>query len=189
MNPRWLGTPSAEQWVWQSFTRGYNPIYMDPDPLKSGTNETLRDVFGYARSYSQIANIGAMLPNDVACSTGYCLVNPGSEYLVYLSSGGNVRLNVASAGKNFAVTWFDPMAGETISGGTVPGGGELSLTPPFEGQAVLHLLAAPGDFALSNPDSATVTQGATATTNITASLVSGMPGTVFFSAAGLPEGA
>jgi hypothetical protein len=189
MNPTWLGTPSAEQWVWKSFARGYNPIYVDPDPLKSGTNESLRDVVGYAHSYSQIVNIGSMSPDDRACSTGDCLVNPGSEYLVYLPAGGNVRVKVATAGKIFSVTWFDTVAGETISGGTVPGGAEISLTAPFAGQAVLHLLAAPGDFALSNPDSISVTQGATATTNITASLVSETPGTVFFSAAGLPDGA
>ncbi|MGH7833371.1 MAG: DUF6298 domain-containing protein [Candidatus Binatia bacterium] len=189
MNPTWLGTPSAEQWVWQSFTRGYNPIYMDPDPLKSGTNENLRDVVGYARSYSQIAKVGAMSPDDRACSTGYCLVNPGSEYLMYLPSGGNVRVKVAGAGKNFAATWFNPAAGETISGGTIPGGGEMSLIAPFEGQAVLHLLAVSGDFVLSNPDSISVTEGATATTNITASLVSETAGPVVFSAAGLPEGA
>jgi hypothetical protein len=108
---------------------------------------------------------------------------------VFLPSGGDVSVKAASTGKNFGVTWFDPTAGETVSGGTVSGAAELSLTAPFAGQAVLHLLAAPGDFALSGPDSITVTQGAAATTNITASLVSEAPGTVFFSAAGLPEGA
>jgi hypothetical protein len=98
-------------------------------------------------------------------------------------------VKVAAAGKSFSATWFDPTAGETTSGGTVPAGAELSLASPFDGPAVLHLLAIPGDFALSNPDSINVMQGATVTTNITANLVSETPGTVFFSAAGLPDGA
>jgi hypothetical protein len=91
------GIGGARQWVWKSFTRGYNPIYMDcydaayceglnpNDP----TRVSLVANMGYVLSYANRMNLATMTPRPELCSTQYCLANPvasGAEYLVYLPS-------------------------------------------------------------------------------------------------------
>jgi len=94
------------QWTWKSFTRGENPIFMDPyaDTQigrgapegydRNNANDTsLRLNLGYTRSYADRMNLVAMSPQPALCSTGYCLANPvadGAEYLVFLPSGATV---------------------------------------------------------------------------------------------------
>ena len=94
------------QWVWKSFTRGENPIFMDPyaetqigrgAPAgydRNNLNDAdLRLNLGYTRNYAERMNLVAMSPQPALCSTGYCLANPvadGAEYLVFLPSGGTV---------------------------------------------------------------------------------------------------
>ena len=100
------GYCSDRQWVWKSFTRGGNPIFMDPysdmqigrgapsgyDP-NNPTDENLRLNLGYTHTYADKMNLTGMIPHTKLCSTGYCLANnvlPGTEYLVYLPSGDTV---------------------------------------------------------------------------------------------------
>jgi hypothetical protein len=94
------------QWVWKSFIRGENPIFMDPyDKIQIGrgapvdydrnnpNDVDLRLNLGYTRDYADKMNLVAMSPQPALCSTGYCLANPaadGAEYLVFLPSGGTV---------------------------------------------------------------------------------------------------
>jgi hypothetical protein len=88
------------RWVWKSFTRGENPIFMDPyDEVQGGrgapagydrnnaTDLNLRLNLGYARNYADRMSLVTMKPRPDLCSTGYCLANPvaaGAEYLVFL---------------------------------------------------------------------------------------------------------
>src|SRR5215470_15685976 len=88
-----------------------------------------------------------MSPSTELCSTGYCLINPGLEYLVYLPSGGTVRVDLSAASGSFVATWFSPTTGQTTSGGTVSAGIPILFTSPVAGDAVLYLQAMP---ALSN---------------------------------------
>lgn len=78
-------------WVWKSFLRGLNPIFMDPyldrnyqdDPHKEEW-PLIRKNMGYALAYAQKVNLAALLPRSDLSSTNYCLANPGREYLIYL---------------------------------------------------------------------------------------------------------
>lgn len=84
-------------WVWKTFTRGLNPIYMDTLEVVAGNRfdhldgaevrERARKAMGHTLSYATKMNLGAMAPRRDLCSTTYCLANPGSEYLVYLPFG------------------------------------------------------------------------------------------------------
>jgi hypothetical protein len=91
-------------WVWRSFTRGYNPAFMDPydctaDWSPSGRSGcdpndpewvSLRKNLGYVLGYANRLNLVAMKPHGELASTGYCLANPAAadaEYLVYLPEG------------------------------------------------------------------------------------------------------
>ncbi len=100
------GICGDRQWVWKSFTRGENPIFMDPyDETQNGRGAPVgydrnnkKDVelrlnLGYTRDFADRMNLVAMSPQPALCSTGYCLANPttdDSEYLVFLPAGGTV---------------------------------------------------------------------------------------------------
>jgi hypothetical protein len=90
------GTP---QWVWKSFTRGENPIFMDfynndatgrGMPFEHPEAESIRTQLTYVQSYVTRMDLTSMTPQPELCTTGYCLAHSGvdhAEYLVYLPSG------------------------------------------------------------------------------------------------------
>lgn len=96
------GICGDQQWVWKSFTRGENPIFMDyydnavsgrGIPFDNPHQDEIRTNLGYTRTYAERMNLVAMTPLPDLCSTGYCLANPaanGTEYLIFLPSGATV---------------------------------------------------------------------------------------------------
>ncbi len=90
-----FGIGGDHDWVWETFTRGLNPIYMDPlDFLTGGQQdppgaETARLAMGDTRSYASKMNLAAMVPHGDLCSSTFCLANPGIEHLVYLPFGSH----------------------------------------------------------------------------------------------------
>ncbi|HEV8725280.1 MAG TPA: LamG-like jellyroll fold domain-containing protein [Candidatus Binatia bacterium] len=207
MDPSLLKTKAPWQWVWKSFTRGYNPIYMDADPVNANLNVQVREALSDAASFSQILDLSSMSPSSNACSSHYCLVNPGFEYLVYLPSGGPVTVDLSAGKGNFKPSWFSPPTGQNFSAATVRGGSKVVLTPPFQGEAVLYLAAesqtvsgsqvvsqdalralASDSFSLSSGGTLSTAPGASAITNITATLAANTSFLVKFSLSGLPQG-
>jgi hypothetical protein len=163
------GVGGDRGWVWKSFVRGLNPIYMDPferGQWKSSYAkfESCRQAMGHTLAYANRMNLTAAVPRGDLASTGYCLANPGEEYLVYIpfeapdvsylrlsSVIGNpirnvfwqfkqdAKVNLSAAMGEFAVEWFNPTSGRIIRGEPVKGGKIYNLTPPFRGDAVLYL--------------------------------------------------
>jgi PKD repeat protein len=87
-----------------------------------------------------------MTPSDnlVTSSTAYCLANIGQEYVIYLPDGGSVTVDLSDATGTLNVEWYNPKDGTYHDEGTVTGGGSESFTPPFSGDAVLHILLSTG---------------------------------------------
>lgn len=98
--------PKDRQWIWKSFTRGLNPLFMDPydgqatergapvdyDP-NNAKDVNIRDNMGYTALYSRRIDLADTVPHPELCSTSYCLANPiphNAEYLVYLPVGDNI---------------------------------------------------------------------------------------------------
>jgi hypothetical protein len=50
--------------------------------------ERIRRALGAVRGYADRMDLAATTPDPSACSTQYCLVNPGTEYLVYQDDAG-----------------------------------------------------------------------------------------------------
>jgi hypothetical protein len=146
---------NPDQWVWKTFTRGYNPIY----PEDSSVSSSVHAAIGQTRAYSQFVNMTSMSPSDTACSNKFCLVSPGANYLVYLPSRGAVTVDLSATNQSLAAAWFDPATGQTISGNSTSGGTQVRFTSPVGGQSVLQLLAEASMLALP-----------TGTTNIESSL-------------------
>jgi len=90
-----FGVGGDHSWVWKTFTRGLNPIYMDPLDLVTGEKQdppnvaTARSAMADTRSFANKINLAAMLPQSELCSTTFCLANPGSEYIAYLPFGSH----------------------------------------------------------------------------------------------------
>ena len=123
LTPGGLGGNLA--WVWKSFTRGYNPIFMDPyDGAVLGNRfdpqwEPIRRNLGHALRLASRLNLAAMTPQDDLASTKYCLADPGKAYVVYIPSGGKVKVALGQAKNRFAVEWIHPSTGKAVAGDAV----------------------------------------------------------------------
>jgi hypothetical protein len=144
------GVGGDSAWVWKSFLRGLNPIYMDPftdlalGKQAAAPHEPVRRSMGDTLRFAERMNLAAMTPHNDLASSKYCLAEPGSEYLIYLPSGGRVTVELSKADGSFTAEWFHPGRGETKQGAPVRGGGARALDSPFsQGDAVLYLKANP----------------------------------------------
>ncbi len=101
------GVGGEPAWVWKSFLRGLNPIFMDPydtvirnnlpnwdieqegimSPPDSGAArwEAIRTAMGRARALAERVDLASMRPAGNLASSGFCLAADGKEYLAYLS--------------------------------------------------------------------------------------------------------
>ena len=146
-----------QKWVWKSFTRGLNTAFMDlygattigdMDVARDlkwtgnwlGETEAVRRNMGYTLRLASKMNLAAVTPQGELCSTRYCLAHPGVEYAIYQPGSGPITVDLESeAAHAFSVTWLNPENGNLIPGTAIQGGAIRTLTPPFEGTAVLHL--------------------------------------------------
>jgi hypothetical protein len=141
------GVGGERAWVWKSFARGHQPIYMDPlrkekwFSISEAAMEAARRAMGHTRSYAEKMNLAAMTPRNELASTKYCLANPGVEYLIYQPKPGSAFSVELKAG-SFRYEWFNPAQGEPAASGTVEAsGGPQQFKASFGGDAVLYLKA------------------------------------------------
>jgi hypothetical protein len=149
------GLGATQGWVWKSFTRGLNPLLMDPYEKLYGLDafpawgaihhrdhplwEPIRRNLTYTLGYANRVDLASMTPRGDLTSTAYCLANPGKEYLVYLPDGGKVSVDLSAVSGPLAVEWFSPTTGETVPDITLDGGATRHLGAPFGGDAVLYV--------------------------------------------------
>ena len=141
------GIGGNQAWVWKSFTRGYNPLFMDPyDGEVLGQRldprwDPIRKSLGYTLMYTNKMNLAAMQPRNDLASTKYCLANPGVEYLVYNPDVDAPSITVNLAGGTYYYEWFNPNSGKIESTGTIKAGdnAQQTIEAPFKGDGVLYL--------------------------------------------------
>jgi len=132
-------------WVWKSFLRGHNPLFMDPydgSVLADRFDlqwEPVRRNLGHVRRLASRLDLAAVTPRDDLASTKYCLADPSNAYVVYIPSGGMVKVSPGAAKYRFAVEWIQPSTGKAVAADAVTGGADREFTAPFDGDAVLHL--------------------------------------------------
>lgn len=85
------GLGGDTQWVWKSFLRGINPIFMDPyrnqvagEPAQQPQWESIRQALGHTAYFAGRIDLARMTPQPDLATTGYCLASAGSEYIIYL---------------------------------------------------------------------------------------------------------
>src|SRR5690606_36107251 len=100
------GICGDEVWVWKSFLRGRNPIFMDLDdgrfPLDPPFDvddsrwDRVRRNLGYTLSFANRVNLAELEPLPALASSGFCLAAPGGsepEYLVLIPEGREVLVD------------------------------------------------------------------------------------------------
>jgi hypothetical protein len=139
------GIGGNQPWVWKSFTRGLNPIFMDPyDGVVLGQKfdpkfEPIRRSMGYALQFTERMDLNRCKPMNELSTTGYCLANPPSHYLVYQPDGGQTLKLKLKAGK-YHTEWFDPNAGKMISKKLITATSlETTFTNPLDNDAILFV--------------------------------------------------
>ena len=123
------------QWVWKSFLRGLNPIFMDPYDSSWIQNhpsnhelELIRRNMGYTLTYAKKIDLASMVPRDDLGSTQYCLSNPGKEYLTY-----------APKQRDRGLAWFDkPNINTWIRWFTIPLGLTTTIAIDLSGSPGTH---------------------------------------------------
>jgi hypothetical protein len=105
-------------WVWKSFCRGYNLLYMDPctdqpwwffsDPAWANMTSSphVRYALGKIRQYAERLDLATTIPANELSTTTYCLATPGKEYLVYQPDPGPFSLHLAAG--TYAAEWHWP---------------------------------------------------------------------------------
>lgn len=132
-------------WVWKSFTRGLNLLFMEELTPSPTWHDSARVAMGQARRFAERIGLAEMAPHDALASTRFCLAKPGFEYLVFQPGvNGEFVVNLSDAKGPLAVEWFDVNADKPIPGGSVEGGGPRIFRTPFPGPAVLYLKRAGG---------------------------------------------
>ncbi len=166
------GLGGNPEWVWKSFTRGYQTIFMDLDEPRflkhvkvddrEGWNATRR-AMGHASALAKRIPLETMRPDTGIASSGYCLTNRESTYVVYLpvdyygstqrTVAGRVlrflfrkemikkkvTVDLSATTKPLVVEWFNVGTGEAVVVGETNGGGSQHFAAPFNGDAVLYL--------------------------------------------------
>ena len=131
-------------WVWKSFTRGSNPIFMDTYEGKvlgkvRPQDDGPRRAMGQALRLSRMIDLAKSTPQHELASTGYCLAEPGVSYIVFAPEGGKLSLDLSAASGEFTAEWIDPVAGTRSPAGPVGGGARQSFSASSDAAVVLFL--------------------------------------------------
>jgi collagenase-like protein with putative collagen-binding domain len=135
-------------WVWKSFCRGLNVLFMEDLSPSPTWQDSARIAMGQTRDWSQRIDLAHMVPDlrSELSETKYCLANRGQEYLVFQDgSKGEFAVNLTDAPGTFAAEWFNVTTGTTSPWKVIHGGGVRTFPTPFGGPAVLHLRSTGGN--------------------------------------------
>ena len=135
------GIGGNRQWVWLSFFRGLNPIFMDSydgTVLERGAGtdwaEEIRTALGLARQMAGRIDLLHCVPSGHLSSSGYCLAHPDREYLVYVPDDEPVTLDLEGARGTFRTTWFSALDGREEAGQLIEGGKQVSTELALPGR-------------------------------------------------------
>ena len=101
--------------------------------------------FRHLREFFDTIGYWLMNPADDLVSEGFCLANPGREYIVFLNRPTAFTLKLEGLRKKVKAEWFQPFTGKRNSAGEL-GDGVQQLTPPEnwgDAPVVLHVGTAP----------------------------------------------
>lgn len=135
------------KWVWKSFARGLNPIFMDryelPESVTDVRYEKAREIrvaMGLTRLLAQRVNFVTLSPQPELSSDGFVLAGP-NELLVYQPMQRPAFVDLRRYSDTFVAEWINTETGAVTKGETVePGSKVILVRPPgFDEDVVLYL--------------------------------------------------
>lgn len=124
-------------WVWRSFTRGMNLLFMDLYTLPDGVSDSgfyyeydVRTALGDTRLIAEILPLRTLVPRPELASTRYVLAG-GQTILVYQPELHPFWVDLSYLHGPLTIEWFDTVTGDVSGGDEVPGGAKTALKPPF----------------------------------------------------------
>ncbi len=160
------GIGGNQAWVWKSFTRGLNPLFMDPydgvvlgqrgegvPPSNRGQDardtdkarmaspqfEPVRRSMGYALRLARGLDLNRCKPMNDLSTTGYCLANPGQQYLIY-QPDAKAKLEVKLRENQYIAEWFNPSTGMEVSTQRITAEKQpTTFSNPLDSDAVLYI--------------------------------------------------
>jgi hypothetical protein len=148
------GQDEQRAWVWENLMQGNQCLFMDPyldpshnpgrnNPLRGRPDtywDVIRKAMGQSRVYALHINLAQMIPHGDLASTGFCLANPGIEYVVFQPQDKReFTLSLADATGMLSAEWYSISKSTVISTTTVYGGGLKQFIAPFDGQSLLYI--------------------------------------------------
>lgn len=136
-------------WVWYSFLRGHNVLFMDPwdpipawfDPEKNIPNQVAyiqgRQAMANASRIAKTIDLRTMKPVEQFDSK-FCLADPGKEYVIYVRSGVK-EIDLTGINGTFSVEWTHPSQNIRLKSADITGGTKTKLIIPFSDDAIVHL--------------------------------------------------
>jgi len=106
----------------------------EPDPK----HDPARKAMGLARRLSERIDLASLTPRSDLTTTGYCLANPGVEYLVYSERSKDFSVNLEPG--DYSVEWINTSNGQSTKGKDIKAGTAKNIfSSPFNGPSILYL--------------------------------------------------
>ena len=83
--------------------------------------------------FNEMISRNDLIGNSSDDNSAYCFAKAGTDYVIYLPSGGTKNINLNGVNGTFKVKWFDPRNGGNLKDGSVnsiQGGGSRSVGNP-----------------------------------------------------------
>ncbi|HEU0022273.1 MAG TPA: DUF5060 domain-containing protein, partial [Dehalococcoidia bacterium] len=131
----------ARQILWSVYVGGGN-FETHTSPLSFyGSFDQHFDDMRRARQFIESLPFWKMRPSNslLTAGTGYVFARAGEAYLVHLSNGGNLSLNLSFDNNEYSTEWFNPRDGSRQAIGITQAGGIRSFTAPDASDWVLLL--------------------------------------------------
>ena len=100
--------------------------------------DATRQAMGHARKLSEQIDLATLTPLPNLASTGYCLANPGTAYLVYHPRNAPRELSIQFQIGRYRLSWLDASSGKRVSETSFPATGvPQSINCPIPDAALL----------------------------------------------------
>ncbi len=139
------GVGGTADWVWRTFTRGHNMLYMDPwgyshFELRGPEGDPgARQAMGLAVALSRRIDLSHFLPRPDLVSTGFALASPGDGYVVYKPEGLRCQLDLRDSDAAFELEWLHPTDAVSTRANRFAGGRVVHLVAPDGGAWVANV--------------------------------------------------
>ena len=134
-------------WVYRSFFRGLNLLYMDRyygadalNPEQVSPAPEVRAAMGTVRFIASLLDIGEAAPAPEVATTGYAL-RAVNWILVFAPDASVFDVDLRRMPGQLQLEWFDTVAGRVTSGGTYEGGKISHFSAPTAHGALLYVRA------------------------------------------------